>query len=161
MEPRIENLIEKKVIGKRIRTSLSNNKTFELWHSFMPRRMEIKNRTNTDLLSISVYDTSMDFENFSPQAEYDKWAAAEVTDFNSIPDGMEPLTIESGLYAVFIHKGAASDGTKTFRYIFGTWLPNSDYVIDTRPHFEILGSKYKNNDPDSEEEIWVPVKKKE
>jgi len=161
MEPRIENLIEKKVIGKRIRTSLSNNKTFELWHSFMPRRMEIKNRTNTDLLSISVYDTSMDFENFSPQAEYDKWAAAEVTDFNSIPDGMEPLTIESGLYAVFIHKGAASDGTKTFRYIFGTWLPNSDYVIDTRPHFEILGSKYKNNDPDSEEEIWVPVKKRE
>ena len=160
MEPRIENLTEKKVIGKRLRTSLSNNKTFELWHSFMPRRMEIKNRVSADLLSISVYAQSMDFENFNPNAEFDKWAAAEVTDFNSIPDGMEALTLESGLYAVFIHKGAASDGPNTFRYIFGTWLPNSNYVIDTRPHFEILGAKYKNNDPDSEEEIWVPVKKK-
>jgi len=161
MKPRIEIIAEKKIIGKRIRTSLSNNKTFELWHSFMPRRMEIKNRVTTDLLSISVYDKFMDFENFNPHAEFEKWAAAEVTDFDTVPDGMESFTLESGLYAVFIHKGAASDGPKTFQYIFGTWLPNSEYIIDTRPHFEILGSKYKNNDPDSEEEIWVPVKIKE
>jgi AraC family transcriptional regulator len=49
---------------------------------------------------------------------------------------------------------------KTFQYIFGTWLPNSEYVLDNRPHFEILGEKYKNDDPTSEEEIWIPIKAK-
>jgi hypothetical protein len=24
----------------------------------------------------------------------------------------------------------------------------------------LLGEKYKNNDPDSEEEIWIPIRKK-
>lgn len=39
-------------------------------------------------------------------------------------------------------------------YIFATWLPSSAYVLDNRPHFEVLGAKYKSNDPGSEEEIW-------
>jgi AraC family transcriptional regulator len=42
-------------------------------------------------------------------------------------------------------------------YIFNTWLPKSGYQLDRRPHFEILGEKYKNNNPDSEEEIWIPI----
>jgi AraC family transcriptional regulator len=42
-----------------------------------------------------------------------------------------------------------------------TWLPSSDYVLDNRPHFEILGEKYKINDPESEEKIWIPVRKKQ
>jgi predicted transcriptional regulator YdeE len=29
---------------------------------------------------------------------------------------------------------------------------------DDRPHFEVLGKNYKNNDPVSEEEIWIPVR---
>ena len=34
------------------------------------------------------------------------------------------------------------------------------YTLDDRPHFEILGEKYKNQDPDSEEELWIPIKPK-
>jgi AraC family transcriptional regulator len=60
-----------------------------------------------------------------------------------------------------LHKGAASTGQKIFQYIFETWLPNSGYLLDNRPHFEILGAKYKNEDPDSEEELWIPIKHKE
>ena len=73
---------------------------------------------------------------------------------------METYILPGGLYAVFLHKGAATTGPKTFQYIFGTWLPESDYSLDIRPHFEILGEKYKNDDPDSEEEIWIPIKPK-
>jgi AraC family transcriptional regulator len=29
--------------------------------------------------------------------------------------------------------------------------------LDDRPHFEVLGEKYKNNDPTSEKEIWIPI----
>jgi len=71
---------------------------------------------------------------------------------------MEFYIVPSGLYAVFIHTGAASTAPKTFEYIFETWLPNSEYLLDNRPHFEILGGKYKNEDPSSEEEIWIPIK---
>ena len=99
------------------------------------------------------------FQNFSPDTEFEKWAAVEVSNFDSVPADMETYTLSGGLYAVFIHKGSSTD-TRTFQYIFGTWLPTSDFVLDNRPHFELLGEKYKNNDPDSEEEIWIPVKRK-
>jgi AraC family transcriptional regulator len=161
METRIETLDEKKLVGKWIRMTLSNNKTLELWQSFMPRRKEIKNIRTTDLFSMQVYDKYMNFKNFNQDTEFDKWAAVEVEDFDKIPEGMESFTLTGGLYAVFIHKGAASTGPKTFRYIFETRLPNSKYSIDNRPHFEILGEKYKNEDPDSEEEVWIPIKPKE
>jgi AraC family transcriptional regulator len=65
------------------------------------------------------------------------------------------------MYAVFIHKGPASKGPETYNYIFGTWLPGSDYILDSRPHFALMGEKYKNDDPASEEEIWIPVKLKD
>ena len=140
--------------------SFSNNKTIELWRSFMPGRKEIKNNIGTELYSVQVYDY-LYFNNFNPDKEFEKWASIEVTDFVTVPGEMEAFTLTGGLYAVFKHKGAASTGPKTFQYIFGTWLPNSEYALDDRPHFEILGEKYMNEDPNSEEEIWIPIKPKE
>lgn len=66
----------------------------------------------------------------------------------------------SALYAGFIHKGADSTASKTFEYIFGTWLPNSEYLLDNRPYFERLGEKYKNEYLSTEEEIWIPIKQR-
>lgn len=161
MEPRIETLADKKLVGKRIRMTLSNNKTFELWQSFMLNRKEIKNSIGTDLFSMQVYDKFPDFKNFNPDTEYEKWAATEVSEFDTLPDGMEPFTLTGGLYAVFIYKGNPNTFSKMFQYIFGTWLPGSDYLLDNRPHFEILREKFKRDDPNSEEEVWIPIKTKE
>ena len=160
MNPVIKNLDEKKLIGKRIKMTFADNKTFELWKSFMPGRKEIRNNLTNELISMQVYDDSFDFSNFNQDIIFEKWAAIEVEDFGTIPAEMESYTLKGGLYAVFIHKGAASQGAKTFQYIFGTWLPDSDYLLDNRPHFEILGEKYKNEDPNSEEEVWIPIKPK-
>jgi AraC family transcriptional regulator len=160
MEPRIETLTEKKLIGKRLTMTFADNKTTELWKGFMPRRKEIRNNLASELISMQVYDKSFDFDNFDPNTAFEKWAAIEVTDFDTVPDEMEIHTLPGGLYAVFLHIGSASSGHKTFQYIFGTWLPNSAYSLDNRPHFEILGEKYKNEDPSSEEEIWIPIKPK-
>jgi AraC family transcriptional regulator len=136
------------------------NRTFELWKNFMPRRKEIKNTVGDDLFSVQIYDSKFNFTHFEINANFEKWAAVEVADFSNVPDGMQTLVLPPGLYAVFLHVGPASEGEKTFRYIFETWIPNSNYQLDNRPHFEILCSKYKHNDPDSEEEIWIPVKLK-
>lgn len=139
---------------------MSDNKTYDLWHSFMPGRTAIENPAGPDLYSMQVYDPAY-FAAFNPDAEFDKWAAVEVTGFDAIPGGMEAVELEGGLYAVFLHTGGATTGAETFRYIFGTWLPNSNYSLDQRAHFEVLGEKYRNDDPLSEEEIWIPVKPKQ
>ena len=159
MIPRIETLSEKKLVGKWVKTSISNKKTTQLWQSFMPRRSEIKNSIGNDLYSIQVY-SPMYFNSFNPNAEFTQWAAAEVTNFDTVPNEMEIFIVPSGLYAVFLFVGDISKAHDFFQYIFRTWLPSSEYDIDTRPHFEIIGEKYKNNDPTSEEEIWIPIKSK-
>ncbi|MBX7172232.1 MAG: GyrI-like domain-containing protein [Pyrinomonadaceae bacterium] len=153
--PRFEFISEKKLIGKHLKMSLADNKTFQLWQSFMPRRKEILNKINSELISLQIYDEPMRFGDF--QQEFVKWAAVEVTGFENIPEEVGAFTLESGLYAVFDYKGLNTD-PGIFIHIFGSWLPNSDFVLDNRPHFEILGEKYKNNDPNSEEEIWIPIK---
>ena len=157
-EPSIVLLHEKKLIGKKIVMSFSDDKTRELWQSFMPRRKEIHS-INPDLYSIQTY-TEFFFSTLNSHAEFEKWAAIGVSSFDTIPDGMETIIVPEGLYAVFIHHGPASKGVETFQHIFTTWLPNSKYTLDNRPHFEVLGERYKNDDPDSEEEIWIPVKGK-
>jgi AraC family transcriptional regulator len=159
MKPRIELITEKKLAGKHMSMTFAGNRTAELWRGFMQQRSAIKNNLTTDVISMQVYGPLYDFNNFDPHAGFEKWAAVEVADFAGIPEGMEAFTLPGGLYAVFIHKGSSTDNT-TFQYIFGTWLPGSEYVIDSRPHFEILGEKYKNGDSSSEEEIWIPVKLK-
>lgn len=159
MTPRIELLPEKKLVGQRMTMSLSGNRTAALWQRFMPRRKEIGNSQGADLYAVQVYNRHY-FSDFDPDAEFEKWATVEVADHSAVPGGMEAFTLPGGLYAVFLHRGAAVTGDRTFRYIFGTWLPGSAYVLDDRPHFEVLGARYRNEDPDSEEEIWIPVRLK-
>lgn len=118
----------------------------------------IKNFVSSDLISMQVYDKSLDFKNFNVNTDFEKWAAVEVADFNSVPDNMDTCILQGGMYAVFIYKGLPSRFQNTFHYIFNIWLPNSGFELDNREHFELLGAKYKNNDPDSEEEVWIPVK---
>jgi AraC family transcriptional regulator len=156
MQPQIVTIEPKKLLGISLEMSLAKNRTGELWRGFMPRLKEIETRVGNNLYSLQVCDEDY-FQQFDPNLEFEKWALTEVNDFSVIPDEMEPFELSGGLYAVFQHKGM---GTEIFTYIFGEWLPNSAYSIDNRPHFEILGEKYKQGSPDSEEEIWIPLKQK-
>lgn len=157
IEPQIKVLKEKKLIGIHLNMSLRNNRTMELWKKFMPRKKEIHNSVSEDLISMQIYDNTMKLSDINQH--FEKWATKEVFSFDTIPKDMEAFTLNEGLYAVFNYKGLSTDNS-IFIYIFNTWLPNSNYHLDNRPHFEILGEKYKNGDPNSEEEIWIPIKEK-
>lgn len=158
MKPRIEIVNEKKLVGKRLTMSFADYKIVELWRDFMPGRENISNNVTNDLISLVVYKPTH-FSDFKTTNEFERWAAVEVTNFDNVPLEMETFILPGALYAVFDYKGLSTDNS-IFQYILGTWLPGSDYVLDNRPHFEVLGDKYKNNDPASEEEIWIPIKKK-
>ena len=157
LKPKIEFLSRRRIAGKSLRMSLVQNRTHELWQSFMPLRKSIENNACTDFYLIQVYDDALFFENFDPRIEFTKWAGIETKENGSLPENLETLQLDGGLYAIFQYKGSSED-TSIFQYIFATWLPQSDYELDERPHFEILGEKYKNQDPNSEEQICVPIK---
>jgi AraC family transcriptional regulator len=157
MLPDIRIFKEKILIGKRLTMSFSVNRTTELWKSFMPERKKISRITGPDLYSVEIYRPGF-FDPFNPSAEFEKWAAVEVTGSEALPEGMEVLTVSGGMYAVFLHKGLASEAPATYGYIFGTWLPGSGFLLDDRPHFAVMGEKYRKDDPSSEEEIWIPVR---
>ena len=150
---------QKKLVGMRLTMSFADYKAGELWQGFMPKRKEISNNLTDDLISMVIYKANH-FVDFKPTNEFERWAAVEVSEFDNVPNELETFVLPSGKYVVFLHKGDTNQFAKTFQYILETWLPSSEYLLDDRPHFEILGDKYKNNDPTSEEEIWIPIKTK-
>jgi AraC family transcriptional regulator len=159
MKSRIETISERKLVGKRMKMSLLENRTPILWKNFMVERHQIKSSVNNDLYSLQVYDSDY-FTNFNPGREFIKYAMVEVENFDLIPNQMEAFTLPGGLYVVFTYKGLPREGAKAFQYIFNEWIPNSNYIVDSRPHFELLGEKHNNNSPASEEDIWIPIRKK-
>lgn len=159
MQPRIEAITEKKLVGHVIDMSLVSNKTFELFSGFMPNRDQISNSMSTDIYEVMEYD-HLYFKNFNPNTVFKKWATLEVSEIETIPDGMKTLTLKEGLFAVFQYKGLPQGFGELMRYILSEWLPQSKYKLDNRPHFNILGKNYKPNDPESEEEVYIPIKLK-
>jgi AraC family transcriptional regulator len=154
--PDFKILKMKRLVGKRLTMSFALNRTGELWRSFMPQRHRITGMVSADLFSVEIYPSGF-FDRFDPLKNFEKWAAAEVTAGSSVLPDMEELVIPEGLYAVFRYVGRASDAQETYRYIFETWLPESGYRLDDRPHFALMGEKYRNDSADSEEEIFIPV----
>jgi AraC family transcriptional regulator len=156
LQPQIVEAEERKLIGLYVEMSLTSNLTGQVWGQFGPKIKEIGKRICTDRISLQIYHEDY-FKAFDPSKEFVKWAAVEVEEFENIPNGLETLIVPSGLYAKFDYIGAGNDPA-IFQYIYNQWIPNSKFELDNRPHFEVLGDNYKNNDPDSEEEIWIPVR---
>ncbi|HEX9979849.1 MAG TPA: GyrI-like domain-containing protein [Flavobacterium sp.] len=156
MDYKIDIFPETHLIGLRREMSFSDDRTFNLWRSLMPRREEIKNQIQSELFSVQLYPQGF-FEHFDAGRKFEKWAAVATSAFDNIPNGMETLAIPGGLYAVFRYKAAVMTAPEAFRYIFSKWLPGSGYQLDCRPHFEILGEKYKRGSADSEEDIFIPI----
>jgi AraC family transcriptional regulator len=117
MTPKIETSNEKKLVGKRMTMSYADYRIGELWGSFMPRRKEITNCINNDLMSMVVYQP-MHFANFKPTNEFERWAAVEVENFDKVPNEMETYILPSGLYAVFLYKGTSTDISIFYQNIF-------------------------------------------
>ena len=138
--------------------SMANNQTAKLWQTLMPRRSEISMVSGTDLYSVEIYPDTDFFREFSPVKEFQKWAATPVAGFKGVPDGMEMLIIPEGQYARFHYQGSIKEVPQAMQFIFGEWLPNSGYQLDDRPHFAVMGEKYSNTSPDSEEDFYVPIR---
>lgn len=157
--PKIVIVKEKKLVGMHLKMTFASNRTSDLWRSFMPLKNEIQQVVDLNLISLQIYPTSFNHNSIA-EYEFEKWAAVEVSDFSNQPTEMDTFILQEGLYAVFHYRGLSTN-TEIFKHIFTDWLPQSTFVLDNdRPHFEVLGEKYKNNDLTSEEDIYIPIREK-
>lgn len=159
MKPSIQSLEASTFVGKQLEMSFAANKTRALWMDFMPRRRLVEKVVGTALYSFECYPEGF-HKVFNPHALFVKWAAVKVAATDSIPVNMEVLNVPAGEYAVFQYKGKASDASSFYESIYTKWLPATGYTLDERPHFTVMGERYKNEDPESEEEIWIPIRLK-
>ena|SRR5436190_15157178 len=156
---RIENIAPKIMAGVSMSMTLGDNKTPELWKSFMPFRNQIPHRVGEELFNIQRYD-NFDYDKLSLKTPVTKFASVEVKQKDKLPGGLHHFTLSGGSYAVFLYRGTPARFKEFFDYIYKEWLPSSGYDLDDREHFEVLGEKYKRDDPASQEEIWIPVRPK-
>ena len=133
--------------------SLSNDMTGLLFREFMPRKKEINGFNNHEVYDLKVYSSDY-FQEFDPSKQFTKWALIETAENTILPKDMESYNLLAGTYAVFKITGSLNDNSP-FEYIYQTWLPSSDYILDQRPHFDIMNTEIKN-----EQEIWIPIKQK-
>ena len=155
VSPKIVDLKAKYSVGLKKTTSMDPEQIKSLWQEFMPQLHRIEGRKSQELIALQDFSNS---DPNNPTDLFDMWALTEVKEENAFPDSMTQFNIPEGLYAVFLLKGTDVQGLMTF--IMKDWLPHSEYKLDTnRPHFQIMGKKYKNNHPDSEEDFYIPILK--
>lgn len=158
MEPSIQHIADKKLVGFSKEMSLIEDKTAELFKQFMPRRNEIQSAASNHIWDLKVYSIDY-FDTYNPARSFTKWALMEVKDWQNIPVGMSKFRLTGGDYAVFKYQGLITDN-RIFQYIFTEWLPGADYQLDNRPHFDLLSTEYHKDDPDAISYIWIPVQKR-
>lgn len=157
-EPRIVVQGPKCLIGFSQEMCYADDQTGNLWRKFMPRRKEIKHLISEDKYSLQIFGDDF-WATGDENTPFTKWAGMVVSSDDDIPPGMKALKLTGGTYAVFIHMGRSGDFPATLKFILEDWMPRSGYEPDSsRPQYEVLGSKYINDDPASEEEVWFPVK---
>ncbi|RED48144.1 AraC family transcriptional regulator [Aestuariispira insulae] len=88
-------------------------------------------------------------------------ACLDVSEIGHVPDGMRSIELPARTYAVFTHKVTSPDvpaGMKvTMQYIWGTWLPNSDYRYTGDPDFELTDDRFDPESLSGEIDIYIPV----
>ena len=147
------------LIGHALEMSLIDDRTQELFSKFMPNIKQIYTTKKTDVYEVLIYDANY-LKKINPEKTFTKWACVKAVHCKLVTTSMESLTIPKGLYAVFNYKGVAKNFGMFMQSIYTTWQPNSAYIIDNRPHFNVLGGQYKNNQPNSEERVYIPIKLK-
>ena len=159
MQPEIVSIDPKLLVGLKTEMSFSENKTAALWQTFMPKKHLVSAKSD-ELFSVEVYPDLNFFKTFDPTKTFEKWAAVEVDSEENLAEDFEVLKISEGLYAKFIYQGKASEAATFYSKIFGKWLTNSEYKLANRPHFAVMGEKYKGEEATSEEEIFIPIEKR-
>mgnify|MGYP005650611267 CR=1 FL=1 len=141
-----------KIVGLKINVGPFDKRIQELWDTFMSRFTEVTNTANQEVaFGICCY----------PDAgvkTFDYIAGVLVTDDKNIPEGMVYYEIPERKYAVFTHKGSVANLPDTYKNIYDKWLTENGLEEALYEEIEWYDKRFKFGEPDSEMDIFVPVK---
>ena len=125
-----------------------------LWHRFINRIEEIRNRSDDACYGLII--TRPESERSHPD-ELLYVAGAAVSDVSSLPEDMVSHEVPASTFAVFTHRGPIANLTETMRYAMEEWLPNSGYSWNLL-EVELYDRRFSVESPqDSEMETWLGI----
>ncbi len=153
IEPEIMELNSIRLLGPTTLVQGSTRIITELWTKFSADIGKINNRIIPErFYQVAFWPQNYDLNGFFVMC------AVEVSDLDQIGINLVGKSLPSAKYLRFIHKGLACNVGLTYRYIYETWLPQSDYKLSLPYNFEYYGKNYCGPDnEESESEIYIPI----
>jgi AraC family transcriptional regulator len=128
----------------------------QLWQAFDKREPSVPNQPK-GICPVTYGVCFNDNRAIAPRFCY--VASVEVESLEDILMDMVGKTLPANTYAVFTHRGSLTKLGLTCQYIYGKWLPNSDYVLAGEYDFEHYDQRFQGTDNENTEfDIYVPVK---
>ncbi len=156
--PEITLLKKIHIIGYEYKTNLNNEKYFAeipvFYFDF--GRNEYYQRIPKKIAPNMAYGISTHFHD---DGHFSFIIGEEVQEFNTeLESGFVNFEIPEGKYAEFKVNGTADLVQNTRRYIYGTWLPNSNYERKDGPDFEITDVMHSIFPNEMKMKIYIPIK---
>ncbi len=155
MEPEIIQQPTMKIVGIATQYDDGDLSLPKLWSAFSPYRDKIPNRVGSDFFGI--YEC---YEESDENTRFVYICSAQVESFDDVPEGMITRELEAQAYARFTHIGPIAKLEETLRYIWGSWLPKSDYEYAEKPDFELLPAGFNDADPNNKIYLNIPIRAK-
>lgn len=155
MEPEIVEQPAMKIVGIATQYDDGDLSLPKLWSAFRPYRDSIPNRVGSDFFGI--YEC---YEEDDDNTRFVYICSAQVENFDDVPDGLITRELDAQTYARFTHTGPIARLEDTLRYIWGSWLPKSDYQYANKPDFELLPAGFNDADPNNKIYLNIPVTRK-
>lgn len=147
------------LMGYSVTHQLAADQTTKLWERFMPVYMAHQPQRKLPLFSVQEYAISS-FDEFTPQTPFTHWAACLSNALLSLPEDFRTVHIPEGWYWVDTLYGPPSGLSMVMQNAI-TALTQEGYEVDmSRPHFQRMDHRYKHNEADSEEDLFIPIKKR-
>jgi len=156
MEVKIVKKDAMKIVGMSVMSTIKENTIPQLWQDFNQKACKIGN-VLTKGVAVGVCPP-VDTKNFDDNTPFKYIAGLIVENFDDVPEGMESYEIPAQKYAVITHKGALDTLQKTYIYFYNTWVKESNYEFTFGAEFELYDSRFKFGEPDSEMDIYRPIK---
>ncbi|WHI50911.1 GyrI-like domain-containing protein [Microbulbifer sp. MLAF003] len=156
MEPQIISRPAMQLVGIAQEYDHENLSLPKLWSAFRPYRDKIPNRINDE--SFGIYEC---YEEAGDEIQFKYVCCAPVADLTQVPEGMVARELPEQLYAKFVHRGSITTLEQTLKYIWGSWLPKSNYDYIEKPDFELYPPRYQVASPTAEMYLHIPVKERQ
>lgn len=156
--PKILTLPERKIIGcsYTLKNVFSETQDFleilkDHWSNFIKRLPEIQTLPSLHRYGVLKDDSCFDDDNFI------YFSGVEVMNYDHIPKGLETYTLPAQTYAVFQSEGRGENSAQTMDYIYGIWLPQSEFKRDSGDDYELFDQGFSLDSKNSYYYYYLPV----